>query len=252
MVGRVTIFLSKLCHESGNVFQGANCYFASKSWGCNRNLFSVLDRTLIIFLCLTLAGCSARTASVVPAGSPSTDSYPIGWTETGVASWYGDPFHGRLTASGEVYDMDLMTAAHQALPFGTRIRVDNRDNNRSIELVVNDRGPFVKNRILDVSRAGARALGMIGPGTARVLITILKPGGDLVSVRGGCVVVQVASFRDPDAAESRRVETERAGFASRVEHNDGWYRVVAGPYREPEEARRAADTLDGFVRRCSE
>ena len=96
-----------------------------------------------------------------PAGSPSTDSYPIGWTQTGVASWYGDPFHGRLTASGEVYDMDLMTAAHQALPFGTRIRVDNRDNNRSIELVVNDRGPFVKNRILDVSRAGARALCMI-------------------------------------------------------------------------------------------
>ena len=93
---------------------------------------------------------------------------------------------------------------------------------------------------------------MIGPGTARVLITILKSGGDLVSVRGGCVVVQVASFRDPDAAESRRVETERAGFASRVEHNDGWYRVVAGPYREAEEARRAADTLDGFVRRCSE
>jgi rare lipoprotein A (peptidoglycan hydrolase) len=127
--------------------------------------------------------CSDHTASVVSAGSPSTDSYPIGWTQTGVASWYGDPFHGRLTASGEVYDMDLMTAAHQALPFGTRIRVDNRDNNRSIELVVNDRGPFVKNRILDVSRAGARALDMIEPGTARVLITILKPGGDLVSVQ---------------------------------------------------------------------
>jgi rare lipoprotein A len=225
---------------------------ASRSWGCNRNLFSVLDRILIIGLCLTLAGCSARTASVVPAGSPSTDSYAIGWTQIGVASWYGEPFHGRLTASGEVYDMDLMTAAHQALPFGTRIRVDNRDNNRSIELVVNDRGPFVKNRILDVSRSGARALGMIGPGTAQVLITILKPGGDLVSVRGGCVVVQVASFRDPDAAESRRVETERAGFASHVEHNDGWYRVVAGPYREVNEARRAANTLDGFVRRCSE
>ena len=127
--------------------------------------------------------CSDHTSSVVPAGSPSTDSYPIGWTETGVASWYGDPFHGRLTASGEVYDMDLMTAAHQALPFGTHIRVDNRDNNRSIELVVNDRGPFLKNRILDVSRAGARALDMIEPGTARVLITILKPGGDLVSVQ---------------------------------------------------------------------
>jgi len=174
----------------------------------------------------------------------------MGWTETGVASWYGEPFHGRRTASGEVYDMDGATAAHQTLPFGTRIRVDNRDNGRSVELTVNDRGPFAKGRILDVSRAGARALGMIGTGTARVRITVLEPGGDAVAVRGGCVVVQIAAYRSRQSAEAHLAEVARAGFAARIERHDGWYRVVAGPYGDAVQAGRVAETLDGFIRRC--
>ena len=247
----VKVILAQECHARIDVLQGPRDVQASESRSQNGHLLSSLARGLGTCFCIALVGCSARVAPVVPAGSPAADSYLIGWTQTGVASWYGEPFHGRLTASGDVYHMDLMTAAHQALPFGTRIRVDNLDNDRSIELVVNDRGPFVKNRILDVSRAGARSLGMIGPGTARISITILELGGDLVSVRGGCVVVQVASFRDPDAAEARRVETERAGFTSSVEWHDEWYRVVAGPYSEDDQARRAVGVLDGFVRRCS-
>lgn len=175
----------------------------------------------------------------------------MGWTQTGVSSWYGDPFHGRRTASGEVYDMDKMTAAHQSLPFGTVILVNNRDNDRSVELTVNDRGPFAKDRILDVSRAGARALGMIGPGTARVRITILKAGGDIVSVRGGCVDVQIASFRNRQPAETRVAEARQAGFAARIEREGQWYRVLVGPFEEEARANRAIETLEGFVRRCA-
>ena len=90
-----------------------------------------------------------------------------------MASWYGEPFHGRTTASGETFDMEAMTAAHPTLPFGTRLRVENLDNERSVVVTINDRGPFVKDRILDVSRRAAEELGMLGPGTARVRISVM-------------------------------------------------------------------------------
>ena len=98
-----------------------------------------------------------------------------------MASWYGNPFHGRATASGEIYDMEAMTAAHPTLPFGTRLRVENLENGRSVTVTINDRGPFVKDRILDVSRKAARELGMLGPGTARVRITVLRGTGSIES-----------------------------------------------------------------------
>lgn len=120
---------------------------------------------------LLLQGCSVVGAP--RSHTPAADSPSAGWTETGVASWYGEPFHGRTTASGETYDMDELTAAHQTLPFGTRVRVENLDNGRSVTLRITDRGPFVGGRILDVSRRGAQELEMIGPGTARVRITIV-------------------------------------------------------------------------------
>jgi len=183
-------------------------------------------------------------------GSPAGE-FRIGWTETGVASWYGEPFHGRRTASGEVYDMDALTAAHQSLPFGTVIRVDNRDNGRSVELRVTDRGPFAKGRILDVSRAGARALGMLGPGTAHVRITVVRRGGDAVSVRGGCVIVQVAAYRDRAAARDRARGIGALGFRVVVEHEDGWNRVIVGPFDSPDDARDALETLGGFLRSCA-
>lgn len=167
-----------------------------------------------------------------------------------MASWYGHPFHGRPTASGEVYDMDALTAAHPRLPFGTVIRVDNLANGRSIHLRVTDRGPFARGRILDVSRAGARALGMIGPGTARVRLTVVTPGGDLVAVRGGCVVVQVGAYEDRGSAEARARELGEEGYPVRVETAGSWHRVTVGPYRSASDAAAARDALRGFVRAC--
>ncbi|HUP42848.1 MAG TPA: septal ring lytic transglycosylase RlpA family protein, partial [Thermoanaerobaculia bacterium] len=87
--------------------------------------------------------------------------------ESGRASWYGPKFHGRRTANGERYDMHHLTAAHPTLPFGTLLEVRNLDNGRVCLVRVNDRGPFAKGRILDVSFAAAKELGMVGPGTAR-------------------------------------------------------------------------------------
>ncbi len=93
---------------------------------------------------------------------------------TGLASWYGRRFHGRRTASGEHYDMAAMTAAHKTLPFGSRVRVTNLDNGRSVVVVINDRGPFVKRRVIDVSRAAAQELGFINHGLANVRIDVLS------------------------------------------------------------------------------
>jgi len=97
----------------------------------------------------------------------------VGAEQVGVASWYGAHHHGRRTASGEVFDMYKLTAAHPTLPFGTRLRITSLDNGRSAEVRVNDRGPHVDGRIIDLSYAAARALGATGPGTVPVRIRVL-------------------------------------------------------------------------------
>ena len=191
----------------------------------------------------------ATTPSAEPPLYTDPPLYAVGWTETGIASWYGEPFHGRNTAAGDTYDMDAISAAHRTIPFGTRIRVDNLDNGRSIELDVNDRGPFVPGRILDLSRGAARALDMIGPGTARVRITVTGVATP-VSARGGCVVVQVASYRERRNAEAKRQEVVRAGFEASIEPYESMYRVVAGPFADDPAAGRAREMLGGFLRRC--
>jgi rare lipoprotein A len=107
-------------------------------------------------------------------GAASAATPREGWTQEGVASWYGEDYHGRLTASGEVYDMEAMTAAHRTLPFGTVVRVENQANGRNAEVRITDRGPFIGGRIIDLSRRAARELGMLESGVARARITIVR------------------------------------------------------------------------------
>jgi rare lipoprotein A len=97
------------------------------------------------------------------------------YDRTGVASWYGRAFHGRRTANGERFNMHALTAAHPTLPLSTFVRVTNLDNGRSIAVRINDRGPFARGRIIDLSQAGARALGFEGRGTVRVRVTVITP-----------------------------------------------------------------------------
>ena len=106
---------------------------------------------------------------------------PVGYTQVGIASWYGPKFHGRKTATGEIYNMYDYTAAHKTLPLNTYIKVINLENGKSIVVRINDRGPFVKNRILDLSYAAAKKLGIVKKGTAKVKIIVLGKEKKLVS-----------------------------------------------------------------------
>jgi rare lipoprotein A len=105
------------------------------------------------------------------------------FVQQGIASWYGEDFHGRRTSNGETYDMYAVTAAHKTLPLGTFVRVRNLENGRSVDVRINDRGPFVRGRIIDLSYAAAKQIGLVGPGTARVEIMAL--GAPAPSQAGG-------------------------------------------------------------------
>jgi rare lipoprotein A len=128
-------------------------------------------RVGVIVVALGVEGCT--TAPLRPAAAllPPASERPS--SQTGRASWYGRAHHGQLTASGERFDMNALTAAHPTLPFGTRLRVVNLDNERAVEVRVNDRGPIVAGRILDLSYAAARALGAVGSGVVPVELTVL-------------------------------------------------------------------------------
>jgi rare lipoprotein A len=125
-------------------------------------------------LALGLVGCAtARPGSPAATQSPITAHPDAGKRIAGLASWYGERHQGRRTASGEAYDMNKLTAAHRTFPFGTRLRVTNVENGRSVVVRVNDRGPHVDGRILDLSRQAATTLGMIDAGVARVEAVVL-------------------------------------------------------------------------------
>jgi rare lipoprotein A len=190
---------------------------------------------------LALGGCRAVGPPLPPEPPPA-----IGWSQTGIASWYGEPFHGRTTASGEVYDMEAMTAAHRTLPFGTVLRVDNLDNGRTTTLRINDRGPFVGNRILDVSRRGARELDMVGPGTARVRITVTE-----APEPRRCWDVQAGSFSGESNARALRDRLLARGEPARIELSpEGLHRVRVGPFETRDGADAAARRLEGLVLGC--
>jgi rare lipoprotein A len=130
---------------------------------------------LLGLLALGGAGCATATparAPMVPAATPTVPP-PAAFTQTGRASWYGDAHHGRRTANGERFDMHALTAAHPTLPFGTRLRVVNLDNDREVEVRVNDRGPSIPGRIIDLSYAAARALGALAAGIISVRLTVV-------------------------------------------------------------------------------
>ena len=157
----------------------------------------------------------------------------VGSTETGVASWYGHPYHGRQAANGEIYDMEKLTAAHRTLPFETWVRVHNLTNDKTIDVRIQDRGPFVDNRIIDLSRAAAREIDLIGPGTAKVKLTVISAPTipDKVPV---VFAVQVGAFRDRENAERMRVRMEQFGPARLVARpgDPVIWRVLVGAQRD--------------------
>ena len=124
-------------------------------------------------LAVTLAACAQRSAPV-PTAPVAAAPQCVPFAQRGVASWYGSTHHGRRTASGAPFDMNGLTAAHRTLPLGTEIEVENLENGRKLVVTVNDRGPYVRSRILDLSRAAAQRLGFSHDGTARVRLTAIS------------------------------------------------------------------------------
>jgi rare lipoprotein A len=172
---------------------------------------------------LAVSGCAhkkhARLATPPPA---------VGYTETGVASWYGHPYHGRAAANGEIYDMEKMTAAHRTLAFNTWIRVTNLTNQKSVEVRIIDRGPFVGGRIIDLSHAAARAIDLIGPGIARVRLEVIRPPA---VPEAALFAVQVGAFRGRSNAESLRAQMAARYGSARVVLRPGdpdMWRVLVG------------------------
>ena len=130
----------------------------------------------LLFTC----GCGRKTAP-----RHAMTRVKLGYEQRGIASWYGHPYHGRATASGEIYDMERLTAAHPRLPFGVTTRVENLLNGKTVEVKINDRGPFVKGRIIDLSRAAARQIDLLGPGTARVRIRVVAAPASVLAQTDG-------------------------------------------------------------------
>lgn len=215
---------------------------------------------LVLLLLCIVSGCATRVPAPIPEpGTPRPAPgipkpykvfgkwyHPMGdaggYQEKGIASWYGSDFHGKKTSNGETYNMYAMTAAHKTLPLGTVVRVHNLENGRKTEVRVNDRGPFVRGRIIDLSYSAAKELGVVGPGTAPVEVVALgtpapsKNGGPPVYIPGdyysGNFTIQIGAFTIQENAQ--RLKTKLSSTYKNVHitpYDDGrqtFYRVRLG------------------------
>ncbi len=201
--------------------------------------------SLPLFLAFFAGGCSyveqapparpGRTTPALPSVTPGT-------IQMGLASWYGPGFHGKRTANGEIYNQHDLTAAHPTLPLGTRVMVTNMNTKQAIEVRVNDRGPFVGGRAIDLSYAAARSIGVYEPGVAPVRIEVLRP---VATVIAAAYAVQLGSYADAEQASALK-----ARMATRYPDvyispmNTGlkrYYLVRLGPFSRREEALSRAE-----------
>ncbi len=223
--------------------------------------FAIFSAVVLVFVVFG-SGCAHRQAAPVATAEevqrqqvettePDRTSKPAqaGKAEKGLASWYGEPYHGRRTASGEVYDMYQMTAAHRTLEFGTVVRVTRRDTHASVNVRVNDRGPFIEGRIIDLSYAAAKKIGLDVDGVAPVkveavgysdMVATAPAPSPTESANGACVWIQVGAFSDLGNARRLEEKLERAGERAVVmDTPGGMYRVRVGPFSKEREAEKA-------------
>ncbi len=188
-----------------------------------------------------LASCAKKRAIRAPVAPV------IGSIEYGIASWYGYPYHGRRTASGEVYDMEKLTAAHRTLPFESWVQVTNLSNHKQVQVRITDRGPFVDGRIIDLSRAAARQIDMIGPGVVKVSVEVISPPQQpAVSL----YAVQVGAFENRDNAERLAASLGERYAPCRVlrrESSSPPWRVLVGEEPTQEAAEALARQLQSEV-----
>lgn len=193
---------------------------------------------VLLFALLIAQGCARRTHTRIPSPPHPGD------TQTGVASWYGDPYHGRRAANGEIYDMNAFTAAHRTWPFDTMVRVTNLTNQREVDVRITDRGPFVDGRIIDLSRAAAEHIELIGPGIAHVRLQVLS-----IESQDATYTVQAGVFSDRSNAEALRDRLSSFPHARIVPRGSSpiLYRVLIGKLS----SERSAEELAARVRKQS-
>jgi rare lipoprotein A len=210
----------------------------------------------VVILCsVTLGGCRKRHRGSIahripqqtaPSRKPGNipAAVQVGYTEQGIASWYGVPYHGRPAADGEIYDMETLVAAHRVLPFNTWLKVTNLANNQSVNVRVIDRGPFVKGRFLDLSKAAARSIGLLGPGVGEVRIEVIAAPKDIPV--NDFYAVQTGAFTNRDSAEVLRAKyAERFGNAQLAlkQGSVPLWRVLVGKEPSLEAAQQLALVL---------
>jgi rare lipoprotein A len=203
------------------------------------------------------SGCTHKQRARRPAPPPVVRP---GYTETGVASWYGHPYHGRLAANGEIYDMEKLTAAHRTLPLNTWVRVENLANRKSVDVRIIDRGPFVDGRIIDLSHAAARQIDLLGPGTGRVRLVVFREPQTIAPALFG---VQVGAFAQRANADRLRARMAASYGSAKVVARPGSpdvWRVLVGAESTQEGAgalaqrirENSVENIAGFVVRIDQ
>jgi rare lipoprotein A len=191
---------------------------------------SRLSLAALLLCVLVSAACSGNRRPASPT-TGALNSFP---SQKGFASWYGPGFHGRRTANGERYDMNALTAAHPSLPFGTLVEVRNPRTGRSVTVRINDRGPFAKSRVIDLSYAAAREVGVWGPGTA--FVELYPSAGRERMDTPSRFTVQVGAFGEHGRAVALHQELARI-YPETTVHSDGtWNRVQVGVFTDRERA----------------
>lgn len=205
---------------------------------------------------LILAGCAQKNAST--GGRAGTGAYTVqgktyyplksahGFVEEGMASWYGPGFHGKKTANGEVFNQYAMTAAHKTLPLGTRVRVTHLDNGRSVLVRINDRGPFSKDRIIDLSRAAASRLDITGKGTGRVRVQSLGglPEVDSKGDIRGVFYIQLGAFGQKENARKLIAVLSKDGHRGRLMYgSNNMWNVQAGPWKDSASSQKMLESF---------
>lgn len=221
-------------------------------------MYRVFKQFLFLsFLVLFISSCGITRKSSAPNSADYSDYSPGAVIESGVASWYGPNFHGKLTANGETYNMDGLTAAHRSLPFNTIVQVENKGNGKTVIVRINDRGPYAHNRIIDLSRKAAREIEMIDAGTANVEIFLIEEGDRPLSDQNmGSIetfTVQLASFKSRSEADNFLNQISGARVETVPVAGNTVYRIYYGIYDDPDDARSTMQRLrrqgfDGFVK----
>jgi rare lipoprotein A len=193
-----------------------------------------------LFFLVVMFGCAVPPAKVRVTPPPEARL-----SQVGIASWYGPGFHGKATTSGAIYNQYELTGAHQTLPLGTRVMVTNLETGSATEVTINDRGPFAKNRIIDLSYSAAEAIHMIGPGTALVRVDIIDSPTPLQAIRASLdYTLQLGSFSQLENAQQLRDRVANSftdvGIAPLQSKDTTYYRVQLGTFTNRADAEARA------------